>query len=297
VITLLGYLFTGAVFFIALVFLQNYFIDTPLEKSLKTENAALSEYKTILTAKLETSNNQLQELKAEEKDLHEKLFEEKIETTDAQLNATEEILIADTYAFDSWLTSVSERFARVEKAAEANNIQFSNSVSITRYDVPRLISTPSIAPIENLDAEKLVSGYGVRINPFNKVRYHHDGIDIATPNGTPVVATAPGRVITANVSGVMAGLGNYVDIDHGNGIISRYAHLNDMKVYFGQNVKKGEVIGTSGSSGGCIAPHLHYEIVRNGKNVNPIYYIINGLDVAQYEALAINSKKQNQSLD
>ena len=156
---------------------------------------------------------------------------------------------------------------------------------------------PTLSPIAKLEADKLVSGFGKRINPFHKGLYHHDGVDIAQPIGTPIIASAPGKIILANTSDQIAGFGNHVEIDHGNGIITRYAHMGELKVRYGQSVRKGQLIGTVGSSGGSIAPHLHYEIIRNGKNTNPIHYLIEGFSSTKYASLVQASLKENQSLD
>jgi murein DD-endopeptidase MepM/ murein hydrolase activator NlpD len=161
----------------------------------------------------------------------------------------------------------------------------------------KLKHLPSISPIPEIEADKLVSGFGKRINPFHKGIYQHDGIDFAMPAGTTVVATAPGTILRANTSNQVAGFGNYVEIDHGNGIITRYAHLADLNVRYGQSVAKGQKIGTVGSSGGSIAPHLHYEVIRGGVNVNPVHYVVGTYSSTFYNNLVQASEKRNQSLD
>ncbi len=181
--------------------------------------------------------------------------------------------------------------------AKTSNQAFSQSAHIYKSDVSAIKSLPTIAPVAGFEVDKLVSGFGKRINPFHKGLYHHDGVDIALPIGTDVVASASGTVILANQSSLVAGFGTYLEIDHGNGIITRYAHLGELKVRYGQKVIKGQAIGVVGSSGGSIAPHLHYEVIKNGKNVNPVYYIIGGLSSAQFQQMLYNSTKQNQSLD
>jgi murein DD-endopeptidase MepM/ murein hydrolase activator NlpD len=174
---------------------------------------------------------------------------------------------------------------------------FSESASIKKTDLKTLKALPTLAPVQQFEADKLVSGFGKRINPFHKGLYHHDGVDISLPTGTAVVATAPGTIVLSNLSSLVAGFGNYIEIDHGNGIVTRYAHLGELKAYYGQRVTRGQIIGTIGSSGGSIAPHLHYEVIKNGKNVNPVHYIISGLNSNQYQTLVDNSNKVNQSLD
>src|SRR5690606_13042941 len=152
-------------------------------------------------------------------------------------------------------------------------------------------------PVKEWNTEKLISGFGTRVDPFHKGLYEHTGVDISLPRGTEVVATAPGWVTLARKSSIPAGYGNYIEVDHGHGFITRYAHLGDLHVKQGQRVTKGQVIATSGNSGGSVAPHLHYEIIRDGVQVDPIPYMIEGLDPAEHHRMKQISKIQNQSLD
>jgi murein DD-endopeptidase MepM/ murein hydrolase activator NlpD len=137
----------------------------------------------------------------------------------------------------------------------------------------------------------------MRVNPFHKGLYEHPGVDIAMPRGSAVIATASGTVIEICKSTVQAGYGNYIEIDHGNGFITRYAHLEDVQVKYRQKITKGSVIATVGNSGGSIAPHLHYEIIRDGITVDPVHYMIEGLSSHEHHQLKLISQKQNQSLD
>jgi murein DD-endopeptidase MepM/ murein hydrolase activator NlpD len=292
-----GYLFLGAAFFVGLVILQNYLIETPLEKELRAENAALGEYKVVLAASLLESNDRINLLKNEDRLLYEKLFETKLSASPDINIDKEEILTAEPDLFSEWEKATRNQSDEFIKTAQARSTAFSESARIEKTDLKTLKALPTLAPVQQFGIDKLVSGFGKRINPFHKGLYHHDGVDISLPTGTFVVATAPGTVVLANISGLIAGFGNYIEIDHGNGMVTRYAHLGDLRVRYGQKVSRGQVIGTVGSSGGSIAPHLHYEVIKNGKNVNPAHYIISGLTSNQYQALVENSKKVNQSLD
>jgi murein DD-endopeptidase MepM/ murein hydrolase activator NlpD len=122
-------------------------------------------------------------------------------------------------------------------------------------------------------------------------------VDVAMPRGSPVIATGSGAVVQLKRSDLEAGYGNYIEIDHGRGVVTRYAHLEDIHVKFGAKVTKGEVVGTVGSSGGSVAPHLHYEIIRDGKNIDPVIHIVEGLTSGQHHHLLLSSHQQNQSLD
>ena len=292
-----GYLTVGSLFFIGLVVLQNYVIETPLEKSLRAENEALHKHKIVLTANLQESNNQIGELKKEDQLLYEKLFETKLVVLPTLNIDKEEILAAEPELFSDWEATTNKQLTALSQKAKNSNIAFGRSASIGKADLKTLNRLPTSAPVKSFEFDKLVSGFGKRINPFHKGLYHHDGVDIAMPTGTAVLASASGIIILSRQSNLLAGFGNYIEIDHGNGIITRYAHLEVLKGRFGQKVNKGEVIGTIGTSGGSIAPHLHYEVSKKGKNTNPVYYIIGGLSSDQFQAMLDNSKKENQSLD
>ncbi len=128
--------------------------------------------------------------------------------------------------------------------------------------------TPSIRPVTR---GFLTSGFGRRIDPFTGQPAFHAGIDFSAPFGTSVYATANGRVTRAAWYGT---LGWVVEVDHGNGLTSRYGHLSGMTVKKGDTVRRGDLLGKVGSSGRSTAPHLHYEILRNGESANPWAFIV-----------------------
>jgi murein DD-endopeptidase MepM/ murein hydrolase activator NlpD len=296
--TSIGYLTFGVIFFIGLVLLQNLIIETPSEKYLRAENKALDRHKMLLTAQLAESNHQLADLKTKDIALYQKLFETNISDESAPVYPErEELLLAGSGDFDESAYQLSQRFSELIQAAKKSSYSFQAKTHLEKKDLTRLANIPSIAPVENFEVSKLVSGYGIRINPFHKGNYHHDGVDISSARGTIVTATAEGQVTIVKRSDLVAGYGNYIEVDHGDGYITRYSHLEEIVVRQGQTVKKGQSIGIVGSSGGSIAPHLHYEVIKDGNNLNPIDFFMEGIVSGQYEALVNFSKKQNQSLD
>jgi murein DD-endopeptidase MepM/ murein hydrolase activator NlpD len=130
-----------------------------------------------------------------------------------------------------------------------------------------LASTPSIWPVRGY----LSAGFGKRIDPFTGQPDFHPGIDISTPHGTKIHAPADGVVVSCGVKG---GYGNAVVIDHGYGIVTRYAHMSAFNVRPGQRVRRGDVVGFVGNTGKSTAPHLHYEVWVKDKASNPIQYIL-----------------------
>jgi murein DD-endopeptidase MepM/ murein hydrolase activator NlpD len=129
-------------------------------------------------------------------------------------------------------------------------------------------TTPSIRPLRG---GWLSSRYGRRVDPFTGRMAFHRGIDFSASIGTPIFATASGTVTRASRHG---SLGNLVEIDHGNGFVSRYGHLNGFTVKKGDTVERGDIIGHLGNTGRSTGPHLHYEVVHNGRSENPWLYII-----------------------
>ena len=155
-------------------------------------------------------------------------------------------------------------------------------------------SIPAIQPISNKNLIALASGFGLRIHPVYKVKKMHNGIDFAASIGTPVYATADGTV--ANVSVRFSGYGKMVELDHGFGYRTRYAHMHDFAVRKGQQVKRGDLIGYVGNTGLSTAPHLHYEVFINDQRVDPVHYFFNDLTAAEYEKILELASAENQSL-
>ncbi|MEM8939532.1 MAG: M23/M56 family metallopeptidase [Bacteroidota bacterium] len=133
--------------------------------------------------------------------------------------------------------------------------------------------TPSILPFLDTENVQMTSGFGMRMHPIEQVKKMHQGMDFACKIGSKVIATADGAV--SEIRNATDGYGKMVVIDHGNGFVTRYAQLSQFKVSLGDQVKKGQVIALSGNSGASTAPHLHYEIMKDGKQVNPATYIEN----------------------
>src|SRR5579872_1529852 len=289
-IVVMSYSAFGFLFFIGLNLFQNFLIETKLEKSLTKENEALTEYKTILVSQLAESNTLLGELKTEEIQLNDKLFEVPTEVTSTEPKNVNQLVASGQDAFEDQITTIDRHLNVLNAKTKSYNNFFGDRLHMKRTDVPVLLNLPSIAPVDNLSGDNLVSGFGVRINPFHKGNYRHDGIDIALTKGTKVLAAGNGQISYFSNSNLEAGFGNYIEIDHGNGILTRYSHLDKISVTWGQKIKQGQVIGFSGSSGGSVAPHLHYEVIKNGKSLDPLSFIVEEISPAQHQQLALKSK-------
>lgn len=154
---------------------------------------------------------------------------------------------------------------------------------------------PTIQPVKNKDLTRIASFFGYRNDPFTKTRKMHFGMDFTAKRGTPVYATGNGVVKRADSRS--SGFGKHIRIDHGFGYISLYAHLSKYNVRRGQKVKRGDIIGYVGNTGRSAGPHLHYEIIKNNKKIDPLNFYYGNLSPEEFEALLTQSKQENQSLD
>jgi murein DD-endopeptidase MepM/ murein hydrolase activator NlpD len=171
-----------------------------------------------------------------------------------------------------------------------------DEIAILAEDKEKFLATiPAIQPVKNEDLTRMASGYGTRTDPFTKARKMHWGMDFTAPRGTPVYATGDGVVKRADASAT--GYGKHIRIDHGFGYVSLYAHLYKYNVKKNQKVKRGDIIGFVGSTGRSEAPHLHYEIFKDGTRINPINFYYGNLSPEEFSKLLENASLENQSLD
>ena len=175
--------------------------------------------------------------------------------------------------------------SQFEKDAMATEVEVDRILRLSRYELEkyaeveqsllnvkdRLDHTPSIWPSKGWVSR----GFGMKFDPFTGYKQMHRGMDIASRTGTPIIATADGKVVQTRNDSMM---GKYIVIDHGYGFRTRYGHLSQFKVKNGQKVKRGDVIALMGSTGYSTGPHLHYEVIRNGKFHNPTRFILNDKD-------------------
>tara|TARA_B110000027_G_scaffold133318_1_gene161488 strand:+ start:15 stop:992 length:978 start_codon:yes stop_codon:yes gene_type:complete len=167
--------------------------------------------------------------------------------------------------------------------------------SLAKSKEDLLKTIPSIQPIHKDNLKRMASGYGYRTDPFTKKRRFHWGMDFSAPKGTPVYATGDG--VVGRADNRASGYGKHIRIDHGFGYVSLYAHLNTYKVRRKQKVKRGDIIGYVGSTGRSVAPHLHYEIFKDGKRINPLNFYYGNLSAEEFDILLNLANQENQSMD
>jgi murein DD-endopeptidase MepM/ murein hydrolase activator NlpD len=181
---------------------------------------------------------------------------------------------------------------RIEKISSRVQIQSSSLENVYEQAVTNqrfLACKPSINPISSADPCWMTSTYGYRSDPFTHQRTAHHGIDLAGPYGLDVHATGDGIVICAGFS--RYGYGKEVIVDHGFGYTTRYAHLQEILVEKGQMLRRGEVLGSLGSTGRSTGPHLHYEVRKNDLPVNPLYFFYENLTPKEYNLLALRANQ------
>lgn len=178
---------------------------------------------------------------------------------------------------------VFETLDSLGRTANQNALDLQHLLSNLSQQKSLLASVPSVRPVDGW----ITSGFGKRISPFTGTKTTHLGIDIASPVGTPIFAPADGVVI---FSGAKAGFGNFIMVAHGYGVVTRYGHNHQNMVQPGQRIARGEQIGTVGMSGRTTGPHLHYEIVVNGKYENPAKFI---LDITEFEDIDVEIDEQD----
>jgi murein DD-endopeptidase MepM/ murein hydrolase activator NlpD len=155
-------------------------------------------------------------------------------------------------------------------------------------------SRPAIQPVSNKTLTHLHTSFGDRLHPVLGYVREHKGLDFTADIGTPVYATGDGVIKSAYFSG---SFGNVIFLDHNYGYETRYAHLSGFNTKVGQKIKRGEIIGFVGNTGLSHGPHLHYEVVFKGQQINPINFFQRDLSNKEYEKLVEEGSKHRESLD
>ncbi|MGB0849710.1 MAG: M23 family metallopeptidase [Bacteroidia bacterium] len=187
---------------------------------------------------------------------------------------------------------------KLDNMSAQYNVQeqsYNKLIKMAQNKSKMLASIPAIQPIPNKNLRRIASGYGYRVDPIYKTRKMHKGMDFTAPTGTKIYAT--GDAVVKKVVNKRWGYGKHVVLSHGYGYSTLYGHMSRINVRPGQKVKRGQLIGLVGSTGKSTGPHLHYEVHKNGRAVNPVGYFYNDLTSEQYEEMLKLSSNSNQSFD
>ena len=259
------------------------------------ENKVMEQEYLKMQQKLQLLNNTVNNLKYKDREIYRSIFN--ADPLIVSLIGQENSLIAniDTTRDDIIISKSRECLAAMEDAVEMVKGDIATINDECEYLGESVRHIPSIVPLRGFSIGQAGASVGKKINPFYKVQIMHNGLDMIAPSGAPVYAAADG--VVRNVTRSRKGLGNVVEIDHGNGYVTRYAHLADVEVKKGRGVKKGTRLGYVGVSGNSFAPHLHYEVLRDTLVMDPVNHLFASVGPDDYMNMLIMAVSTGQSLD
>ncbi|NNF02461.1 MAG: M23 family metallopeptidase [Bacteroidia bacterium] len=280
-----------------IVFIAYSLIDSPKERQLKREIAQMRLQYDLIKSRVSEAEMVLRDLEDRDDNIYRVIFEaEPIPSSirNAGYGGINRYKDLKSYQNSDVIIGTAEMLDRLEKKLYIQSKSFDEVFELARNKKEMLSSIPAIQPVSNKDLQRTSSGFGFRIHPVYKTRKMHWGMDFTAPTGTDIYATGDGIVKSADRK---RGYGNCVVIDHGYGYETIYGHMSRIIARKGQKVKRGDVIGLVGNTGMSTAPHLHYEVVKFGKKVNPIHFFYNDLSPEEFDRMLEISSQKNQSFD
>ena len=295
-LSLLGMILSG--FLLLIIYLNIPYIETPREKALKRELSNMELQFELLNKKMVQAQTVLSEIETRDNAIYRVYFEANPiseEQRKAGFGGINRYKNLEGFDNSNLIISTSKKIDVLTKQIVVQSKSLDEIAGLAEEKEKLLKAIPTIKPVKNEDLTRMASGYGYRSDPFTKARKFHRGMDFTAPRGTPVYATGNGVVKRADRRS--SGYGRHVRINHGFGYTSLYAHLYKYVVKRGQKVKRGDLIGFVGSTGRSQAPHLHYEIIKDGKRVNPLNFYYGNLSPEEFAELLKVAGQENQSLD
>ena len=297
-LTILGWVAGASVFAFLVIVVFSTFFDSPKEKRLKREIAQLELQYKLLGNRMNRVDQVLAELQEKDDDIYRVIFEaEPIpgSVRDAGFGGVNRYKDLERLENADIVIGTTKRLDELTKKLVVQSRSFDEVVALAKNKEEMLASIPAIQPVANKKLKRVASGFNYRIHPIYKVRHFHTGIDFTAPRGTEIYATGDAKVVDVIMK--KRGYGYHVILDHGYGYKTLYAHMSKFNVKRGGSVKRGDVIGFVGSTGTSTAPHLHYEVIKNGEKINPMNFFFNDLTPEEYEKVIELSSQSNQSFD
>ncbi|MCL5246868.1 M23 family metallopeptidase [Cellulophaga sp. 20_2_10] len=294
-------LFLGAAIlgFLGLLLLLNTnLVNTPKELSLQRELHNYEFQFQLLDKKMEQMEQVLGNIEDRDNNIYRLYFEANPipeEQRRAGFGGVNRYKSLEGFNNSDMIIDATKRLEIIQKQMVIQSKSLDEITKLAEEKEKFLEAIPAIQPISNEDLTRMASGYGWRSDPFTKVRKMHWGMDFTSPRGTPIYASGNGKVTRADASST--GYGKHIRIDHGYGYLTLYAHMSKYNVTAGQKVKRGDLIGFVGSTGRSEAPHLHYEVWKDGDRINPINFYYGNLSALEFENLLKHASQENQSLD
>ncbi len=281
-----------------LILLNTSYFETPKDRFLNREIENLRLRYSILNRKIDQLEEVIASIEDRDNNLYRVYFntssisEETRKGNSKNVNRYKEL---EGFNNSDLVLNTTRRVDVLSNQLAVQSTSLDEIFKLAKAKEKLLSAIPAIQPVRNENLRHMASGFGYRSDPFTKVRKFHTGMDFTAKTGTPIYATGDGVVIKADNS--LSGYGNHIEIRHGYGYKTLYAHLSKYKARSGQRVKRGDIIGYVGSTGRSEAPHLHYEVHKNGTKVNPLNFYYGNISAAEYVAISKIANQENQSLD
>jgi len=293
------FLIASALFgFLCFVMFMNIpYFKTPKDKLQAREIENLKVKYSILNKKIESLEEVATDLENRDNNLYRTFFNYAPISTEKRKGIFDKNRYKELEGFNNsdLVINTSKKVDGISKALAFQSKSLDEILKLAKAKDKLLSAIPAIQPVKNEDLKRMASGFGYRTDPFTKARKMHEGMDFTASTGTPIYATGDGVVKSADNS--LSGYGNHIEINHGFGYLTLYAHLSSYKVRAGQVVKRGDIIGLVGSTGRSQAPHLHYEVHKDGQVMNPINFYYGNISAAEYVVISKIANQENQSLD
>ena len=274
------------------------FIDSPKEKALKREKEEILAQYHILNDQINQLDKVLKNLENRDDNIYRVIFEsDPIDVSirragSGGVNKYESLKGMDNAEL---IISTSKKLDELSKAIYIQSKSYDEIETLVKNKIEMLASIPAILPVSLKNKRtRFSSSYGYRIHPIYKTKKFHSGKDFSGAIGTPIYATGNGKVVEVKNQ---KGYGKSILIDHGFNYQTLYTHLNKYNVKVNQKIKRGDIIGFMGNSGMSTGPHLHYEIRKNGKPIDPINYYFNDLTADEYDQLVAEANNNGQAMD
>jgi len=261
------------------IYTYSWYFDSPEEVQLKNDKNQLQTQLHIYGQQLDSIHQYLSEVEDRDDDLYRILLGEDALEPEIRLAGIggKSFKFTDDYLISQYDLDKAKARAAVQKSS------FDELTYKAEQLEADLLSRPKITPIRKSEIVRFTSGFGYRTHPIYHIRKFHEGVDITAVKGTPVYAASEGKVLIAG--NMKDGYGNKVVIDHGNGYKTLYAHLDKILVRRGQKVSLAQQIGKVGNTGGSVASHLHYEVQKNDRVVDPAPYLYSQFSDEEFDQL------------
>jgi len=290
---------SGLFGFLCFVILINTpFFETPKDRLQAREIENMKINYALLNKKMDQVDEVLESVAERDNNLYRVFFNSSPipdEQRKAGFGGVNRYKALEGYDNSQLVVSTTKRVDVISKELVIQSKSLDEILKLAKEKEKLLVAIPAIQPIKNEQLNQMASGFGYRSDPFTKIRKFHAGMDFSAKTGTPIYATGDGVVERAD--NTASGYGNHIVIRHGFGYETLYGHLSKYKVRAGQRVKRGDVIGYVGSTGRSEAPHLHYEVHKNGEVVNPLNFYYGNMSAAEFAAISKLANQENQSLD